>query len=131
MVDSYAWVEFFLGSSKGKRVKEIVETAADVYTPDIVLAELSRKYLREGVSESLVRERLGTVQAASQTVPITLDLAISASKAYTELSESSKRRKRRSPSLFDGLVLGTARLKEAKVLTGDPHFQDLPETLWL
>ncbi len=129
MVDSYAWVEFFLGSPKGKRVKEILETAEDAYTPDIVLAELSRKYFREGVSENQVRERLDTVQAASQMVVITSDLSVSASRACTELSERAKRKKLRSPSLFDGLVLGTARLKEAKVLTGDPHLQDLAETL--
>jgi predicted nucleic acid-binding protein len=37
----------------------------------------------------------------------------------------------RAPSLFDGLILGTARLKDAKVVTADPHFKDLPETIWI
>jgi len=37
----------------------------------------------------------------------------------------------RVPSLFDGLVLGTARLKDTKVVTADPHFKDLPETIWI
>jgi hypothetical protein len=29
------------------------------------------------------------------------------------------------------VVLGTARLKDAKVVTADRHFKDLPETIWI
>ncbi len=124
-------MEVFLGSSKGSRVKGLIEAAEDAYTPDSVLAELSRKYFREDVAEKQVRERLASVQAASHVVTVTPDLAIAGSKAYMELYERARRRKLRSPSLFDGLVLGTARLKGGKVLTGDPHFEDLPETIWI
>ena len=131
LVDSYAWVELFLGSGKGGRVRELIESADEAFTPDTVLAELSRKYLREKFPERLVRERLSAVQGASHVLPITPELAMSASKAYLELVETARRRRLRSPSLFDGLFLGAARQQEAKVVTGDPHFQDLPETIWL
>ena len=131
LVDSYAWVELFLGSVKGGRVKGLIESADEAFTPDTVLAELSRKYLREKIPERLVRERLSAVQGASHVLSITPELAVSASKAYLELAESARKRKLRTPSLFDGLVLGAARLHQAKVVTGDPHFQSLPETIWL
>ena len=131
VVDAYAWVELFMGSSRGRRVREIVEAAESVYTPDTVLAEISRKYLRENASEKEVRERLAVVQAASRIVHITSDLAVSASRAYLELSERAKRKRLSSPSLFDGIVLGATRLKGARVLTGDVHFKDLPETIWI
>ncbi len=131
LVDSYAWVELFLGSGKGVRVRELIESADAAFTPDTVLAELSRKYLREKFPERLVRERLLAVQGASHVLPITPELAMSASKAYLELVETARKRRLRSPSLFDGLVLGAARQQEAKVVTGDPHFKDLPETIWL
>ena len=131
LVDSYAWVELFLGSGKGGQVRELIESADEAFTPDTVLAELSRKYLREKVPERLVKERLSAVQGASRVLPITPELALSASKAYLELAEEARRRRLRSPNLFDGLVLGTARLQEAKVVTGDPHFQGLPETIWI
>ncbi len=131
LIDSYAWVELFLGSGQGGRVRGLIESADKAFTPDTVLAELSRKYLREKVPERLVRERLSAVQGASHVLPITPELALSASKAYLELAEEARRRRLRSPSLFDGLVLGAARLQEAKVVTGDPHFQGLPETIWI
>jgi predicted nucleic acid-binding protein len=131
VVDSYAWIELFLGSAMGSKVRELVESAEQAFTPDSVLAELSRKYFREGVSEKLVRERLASVQGASEVVVITPDLAVHASKAALELVERAKKRKLQSPGLFDGLVLGTARLKDAKVVTADAHFKDLPETIWI
>ena len=131
LVDSYAWVELFLGSGKGGRVRELIESADEALTPDTVLAELARKYLREKVPERLIREMLSAVQGASHVLPTTPELAMSASKAYLELVETARKRRLRTPSLFDGLVLGAARLHQAKVVTGDPHFQSLPETIWL
>jgi predicted nucleic acid-binding protein len=131
LVDSYAWVELFLGSVKGGRVKGLIESADEALTPDTVLAELYRKYLREKIPERLVRKRLSAVQGASHVISITPELAMSASKAYLELVEEARKRRMRTPSLFDGLVLGAARLHEAKVVTGDPHFLRLPETIWL
>ncbi len=56
MVDAYAWFELFLGGSRGGKVRETVENADSVYTPDTVLAEICRKYLRENVSEKILRE---------------------------------------------------------------------------
>jgi predicted nucleic acid-binding protein len=131
VVDSFAWIELFLGSVMGGKVNELVNDSEEAYTPDTVLAELARKYLREGVSEKLVRERLTVVQGASHVLTITSDLAIHASRAFQDLAELAKKRKQRSPGLFDGLVLGAARLKDAKVVTADPHFKDLPETIWI
>jgi predicted nucleic acid-binding protein len=46
--DTYAWIEYFLGTSKGAQVKKLLDKGG--YTPSIVLAEISRKYFREGAS---------------------------------------------------------------------------------
>jgi len=34
-------------------------------------------------------------------------------------------------SLFDAIILATARTLNAKIITGDEHFRDLDETLWI
>jgi predicted nucleic acid-binding protein len=36
-----------------------------------------------------------------------------------------------TPSLFDAIPLAAARLLRAKILTGDEHFRNLPETIWM
>jgi len=129
VVDSYAWIELFLGGEKGKRVKQILSNAEEVRTPDIVLAEISRKYLREKVDEKRVRSRLEAISSASIVNSVDIEVALEAGGAYLELADKAKQQKRRMPSLFDAIILATAREYDSKVVTGDEHFEGLPETI--
>ena len=131
VVDSYAWIELFIGSSKGKKVMERLLEADRVFTPGIVLAEIARKYHREGLEEEAIRERLRLIVEASEIIPIDEKVALESASCYEELLCRADERRIGKPSLFDAIILATARMREAKVLTGDEHFKDLPETLWL
>ena len=131
VIDAYAWVEIFIGSEKGKRVKEIVEQADEIFTPDTVMAEVARKYYREGAEEQIVRARLETISAASSIISISNELALEAAKCYMELLRETKKKKLSKPSLFDAITLATAKLLKAKVMTGDEHFKGLPQTIWI
>ena len=51
VVDSYAWIEHFLGNEKGVKTDEILQDSDEVFTPDIVLAEIARKYTRESIED--------------------------------------------------------------------------------
>ena len=46
VIDSYAWIEYFKASPEGERAKKYVEGEGSA-TPVIVVAEVSRKLLRE------------------------------------------------------------------------------------
>lgn len=131
VIDAYAWVEIFIGSKKGDKARENLTEADATYTPDVVMAEIARKYFREGVEEQTVLERLKTIEEASDIAPIDKNVAFESAKCYIELSEKAKTEGLRAPSLFDAIVLGTARLLNAKVVTGDEHFKNMPETLWI
>jgi len=48
VVDTYAWIEVFIGSACGEKAKEIIQKSEEAYTPDVVIAEVARKYLKEG-----------------------------------------------------------------------------------
>ena len=131
VIDAYAWIELFIGSVKGAEVKEILENAEEIYTPGTVLAEVARKYVREGVDEKTVNERLQLIVSSSNITQIDANTASEASRCYSELAKTAKRFKLNAPSLFDAIVLGTSRLLESKVVTGDEHFKNLPETIWV
>ncbi|MCJ7429596.1 PIN domain-containing protein [Candidatus Bathyarchaeota archaeon] len=131
VVDAYAWIEIFIGSERGKRAKEILEQADEVYTPDTVMAEVARKYCREGAEERTPQARLEIIAGASDIVLIDIKLALEAAKCYTRLAREAKRRRLATPSLFDAMPLAAARLLKAKILTGDEHFRNLPETIWM
>jgi predicted nucleic acid-binding protein len=131
VIDAYAWIEFFIGSEKGRRVKDIIEDADEVYTPGTVLAEIARKYLREGIDNKTVDVRLETISAASNIVHIDPKLASEAARCYMELAAKARKSKLNMPSLFDAVVLASGRLLKSKILTGDEHFKNLSETVWI
>lgn len=70
VVDTYAWIEFFVDSEKGEMVKEVVVESREVYVPDIVLAEIARKYLSEGMDENTVKQRIEWITDIARSVPV-------------------------------------------------------------
>jgi len=130
-VDTYAWIELFLGTAKGERTKRLISEAEEVRTPDIVLAEISRKYHREALDPQSLRARSETISSTTIVTGIDTNLAVRAGPIYLELVEKAKREHLNSPSLFDAIVLATTREYDSSVVTGDEHFRDLPETIFL
>ena len=131
VIDSYAWVEHFIGSQKGCKAEGILEDADEVYTPDIVLAEVARKYAREGIDKEIIEERLIQIEEASEIVCIDAELAAISAACFLEIEENAKKSRLSSPGLFDAIILATGKTLGAKILTGDQHFKGLPETIWL
>ena len=131
IADAYAWIELFAGTRKGEFVKSKMEEAETVITPDTVLAEVARKYVREGIKEDTTRRRLSTIMEASEPAYVDDAIALESARAYIQLEKRAKDAGLEKPSLFDALVLAITRKNEGKVLTGDEHFEGLPETLWI
>ncbi len=50
LIDTYAWVEYFIGSKKGEKVKKIIEDENNVIlTPECCLAEIKGWAIRENM----------------------------------------------------------------------------------
>jgi len=131
VVDSYAWVELFIGSEKGGVVKEKLSEAEEIYTPDIVLAELARKYWRESVDAQTIAERISKIVEISRIVPIDKDVAIKAAELDLELKKEARKKGLQAPGLFDAIVLAVAEVTGAKLITGDKHFEGRPRVIWI
>jgi predicted nucleic acid-binding protein len=123
IMDSYAWLEYFMGTDMGKRVKEIVDSEADEkLTPSICLAEIYAKILRtEDAEKAELRREF--IKSRSALIPLTEELAVDAAKA-----DVAMKKKVQGWGLADSIVLSTARNRDGKVVTGDLHFRGLPET---
>ena len=131
VIDTYAWIELLIGSERGNKVKELMENAEEVYTPSTVLAETARKFLREGTDEKTIGTWLEIITNASVITQIDSATALEAAKCQLELSQQAKISKQNTPSLFDAIVYATARINQCKIITGDEHFKNLPETIWI
>jgi len=129
VMDSYAWIELFLGSEKGKKVIEIVSSADEVITPDLVLAEIGRKYIREGANEKEVKNRLKFIEENSIVACLDADISIEGGKAYLELLEKSKKESKNKPALTDSILLALARKYSAKIVSRDKIFEGMKEVI--
>lgn len=131
MIDSYAWIEQFSGTANAVKLREIFLNADVLYTPDVVLAEVARKYVRDKIDDNIVKVRLQQIGENSKVVYLSSKLAFDSAKCYSELLEHSKKNRLNTPSLADAIILATARMFGAKVLTGDQHFKPFEEVLWV
>ena len=129
VMDSCAWIELFLGSEKGKKVIEILSSADEVITPDLVLAEIGRKYIKEGANEKEVRNRLKFIEENSIVACLDADISIEGGKAYLELLEKSKKESKNKPALTDSILLALARKYSAKIVSGDKIFEGMKEVI--
>ncbi len=123
LIDSYAWIEFFLGSSKGEQVRSFLDKG-NCFTPLIVIAELAAKYA--AFHSALWRERFQFIQEKTEILNLTVEIASEAGRVRQKMRETRPRF-----GLADAIIYETARQHQMSVLSGDPHFQGLPNATFL
>lgn len=122
--DTYAWIEYFEGSSKGKKVDEILsDKSMEIITPIIVLLELSYKSKKERWN---FERYLKFIKSKSKIAGINDNFILKFGEIYNE-----QKRKNKEFGLADAIVLTTAIICSGKVLTGDEHFSHLKEAIML
>lgn len=117
VVDSYAWVEYAAGSEEGRLAQSYIEADHALYTPAIVVAELSDRATRTGRRDEWAETLYPYIRAHTTIVPLDPELADLAGTLKWELREPSP-----EAGLADAIVLATGRQQEARVMTGDPDF---------
>lgn len=123
-MDAHAWIEYLDGSIRGARVRDVLENRQNsIITSTVTLAELVSKYARTRRDPKVA---LAAVESNSILQAVTSELAVLAGEVHAE-----ERRRKKDFGLADGFVLATARAKSSKVLTGDPHFKDIPEAVMI
>lgn len=87
IIDSYAWIEYFRGSRRGKLAKDYIEVE-DSVTPTIVIAELSRKFIFEVLAKRETIEsrinKLNFIKTSTLVVELNEEIAILAGEIDIE-----------------------------------------------
>ena len=123
LIDSFAWIEYFMGTEMGEEVKEVVESDVQLYTSPIVIAEIYSKSLR---TDGRAEERRNFIVKRCAVIPINEEIAVKAAKIHAEAKKTME-----DFGLADAFVLASARYINVKVLTGDPHFKDYSESVMI
>ena len=84
VIDSYAWIEYFMGTEAGEKAKPIIESTEEKITPTICLAEIYAKTLKVENQEIAEKQRL-FIKEKSALAPLDELTAVEAAKTRSKL----------------------------------------------
>lgn len=118
ILDTYAWIEYFIGSNKGAIVKNIMDSPHNRFiTLHSSVAELHEWCLKEGRE---FEKLFGIIRVASSIEPIALDNWIEATSIKHEMRKYIK-----DFGLIDAILLAKQKEFKCRIITGDKHFENL------
>lgn len=120
-IDAYAWIEYLNGSAKGKKVAQILDANNEIYTCAVTLGEIVSKIARMGQDP---KPAYDVILSNSHIVNIDEELSYQAGLIHGEMRKTQK-----DFGPADAYLLAVARKHKAKILTGDPHFQNVKEAI--
>ncbi|WP_456474345.1 PIN domain-containing protein [Candidatus Pyrohabitans sp.] len=125
LIDSSAWLEYFMGTKLGEKVRDIVESNKVLYTSPVIISEVLSKSIRtDGLEKG--KERVEFIVERCVVVPLDEEKGFLAGEIHGEMKRMDK-----SFGLMDALILATARQRKVKVLTKDRHFAGFEEAVML
>lgn len=122
IIDSSVWIEYFSGSEKGKKSKEIIDQKK-IATSIICIAELANKFARE---ERSFQNHLLFIQSKSAIIPLNISILLVAAEVKFE-----QRKKKPKFGLADAIQFATAKEIRTILVTTDNDFSDLSGVLLL
>jgi len=123
ILDTYAWIEYFLGTKSGSVVKRLITSNFTLITLESSISEIYLWCLRE---EKDFNKVLNIIKTHSHIGPITLTNWIEAAKIREQQRKTMK-----DFGLMDAIILAKQREFNAKVVTGDPHFKNQKDVMFL
>ncbi len=123
VLDSHAWIEYFLGSKKGEKVKSLFKEGNEFLTVECCLAEIKRWALRNSLD---FIELYKIIRADSGIVSVTQADWVIAADIWFE-----QRKIKKHFGLMDAMVVVKQKENKCYVVTGDHHFKDLKKVVFL
>jgi predicted nucleic acid-binding protein len=125
VIDSYAWIEYFMGTKAGEKAKPIIEGAEEKITPTICLAEVYAKTLRVEDQELAEKQRI-FIKEKSALAPLDEMIAVESARVQTKTKKEID-----GWGLADSIVYATGLIRKADVVTGDEHFKKLKNVVFI
>jgi PIN domain nuclease of toxin-antitoxin system len=119
VIDSYAWLAYFMGTVAGAKAKTIIESSEEKITPTICLAEVYGKTLKVEGKETAENQRI-FIKEKSVLAPLDELIALEATKTNNKMKKEID-----GWGLADSIVFATGVIKKADIVTGDEHFKKL------
>lgn len=124
IMDSYAWIEYFIGSSKGEIIKSmILDDKNKFLTVECCLAEIKGWSLRNQDDFDrlfrIIRANSGIVSVLEH------DWTLAGQERFDQ------RKTQKDFGLIDAVILIKQKEFNCKVISGDKHFKNLKNIIFL
>jgi predicted nucleic acid-binding protein len=121
VIDTWVWVEYYLGEDV--RMNDYIENdSLDLFTSTITLTEIIKFLHQNHATSENIRQVVSEIGIRSLIIPVTEDIAILAGEFRSEGFKGG---------VADTIILATARTGGHKVVTGDPHFKEMADTVYI
>lgn len=114
LVDTSAWIEWLIGSPTGDKIARRLPDHTEWLVPTMVQLELAKWLCREVGEEEA--DRVVAFTQVCRVEPLDTEIALAAAEAC----------RTHKLATADAIVFATARAHDARLLTCDRHFKDLP-----
>ena len=124
LLDTYAWIEYFKGSEKGRKIHFLFNSSDHVFiTLECNIAEL---YEWSHKNEQHFDKLFEIVKVNSSIIPIMLKTWLTAIEIKLEQTKSIA-----DFGLMDALLVAKQKEIKAIIITGDKHFKHMKKVLFL
>jgi len=124
VIDSYAWIEYFISSKKGEKVKRLfLDETNQFVTVECCLAEIKGWSLKYNLE---FEQFFKIIRANSNIISISEHDWIHAAE-----EKFNQRRTQKDFGLIDAVILIKQKQLNCKVISGDKHFRNLKNTIFL
>jgi len=124
IIDAYSWIEYFDGSSRGVKVKNIIENPKNrIHTCAVTIAEIVSKFLRRNFDFEAAYK---AIIASSHVIPADDKLSFLAGQLHAEMRKHIE-----DFGLADAYLLACVKNYRAKIVTGDPHFNTVQDVVMI
>ena len=124
IIDSYAWVEYFNGSKKGEILKKLfLEEKNKFFTVECCLAEINGWAIK---NKQDFDNLITIIKTNSDILTINEECWILAGE-----ERAKQREKQKDFGLIDSMILVKQKELKCKIITGDLHFKELKDIIFL
>lgn len=122
ILDAYTWIEYLEGSTRGVKVRNIIENPKNrIYTCAVTLAEVISKFARGNLDHKIA---LDAITSNSRIIPVEDKLSLLAGELHAQIRKTVK-----DFGLADTYVLACSKKYDATIITGDPHFTTIKDVI--
>jgi len=118
LLDTSAWIEFFQGTEKSKKVENALKTEEN-FTSIVTFAEIVNWCLKNNVQDK-IRSYIEGINSGSAILELNEPIALVAGKLNYERKKIIK-----NWGMIDSIILATSQVYNLKILTKDSQFKDL------